>query len=267
VAINASESSQFLSAVLLIAPLFKNGLFIQTNSKIASESYVNMTLRLMQFFDVKTQREPHGFKIPRKRYTSKQIFIENDWSSATYWWIAAFLSPHKKIKLKNLSLNSSQPDEAISQMLKEYIEVSPEGKDIIIKKKKKHQTIKNRVFACENCPDLILSLAVFCAVAQIPCKITGTQTLYRKESNRVKALQNELHKIGVEVKELSDKEMEIIPPKKLMLNNPKIHTYNDHRIAMAFAPLKIIFPGLEIENPATVNKSFPDFWKELDKFF
>lgn len=267
VEIDASESSQFLSAMLLIAPLFKNGLLIQTNEKIASESYVRMTLHLMQFFDVEVSVDEQVFKIPKKQYASKQILVENDWSSATYWWITAFLLPYKKIRLKQLPLPSFQPDASIVELLKAYIEFVPDGKDLIIWKKPDAPNSAYKIFGCENCPDLIPSLAVFCAVAQMPCKITGTKTLYKKESNRVKALKNELNKIGVKVKELSENELEIIPPPKLVLTHPKINTYNDHRIAMAFAPLKILFPTLEIENPSTVNKSFPNFWNEFNKMF
>ena len=206
-------SSQYISALLMIAPYMQNGLELTLTGKIVSTPYIEMTLEMMSYFGIEAHRSNNTIRIPAGRYCPKQFRIEPDWSAASYWYEIAALTPEADIFLPNLSNKGLQGDARL---------------------------------------------------IGLPFKFTGLQTLKIKETDRISALQNELIKLGYKLIS-SDRSLEwngeSIAPKVA----PVIETYDDHRMAMAFAPASFLFPGIKIKDISVVDKSYPNYWKDLCK--
>ncbi len=288
--IDGSVSSQFVSAMLLIAPILPNGLTIRLDVQtLVSAPYLKMTFESLEKVGVFISKEQkkneniaiHEFKIPPltslkntgnhfSNHDENTINIDGDWSSATYFFsFLALANPKSSIFIPNIKRFTEQADENISQLTANLLEQSWENAILNIRPKKglnfeNNQIIANEI-ACDDFPDLVQTIAVLYAMKRIKMKFTGLQTLRIKETDRIAALQTELAKVGV---------LTISTPNSLEItafhddfdaNNIFINTYNDHRMAMAFAPLALFFPGIKIENPDVVSKSFPNFWAELQK--
>jgi len=238
--ISGSSSSQFLSALLMVAPLAKKPVEIALTGKKVSEPYIKMTLEMIEAF----QKEPEEF------------FIEGDASSASYLGAYALLKD-RELQIGNLSEKSIQGDAAFLKYLKRM-----DGKN----------TIKPLGIVDMNAtPDLVMTFAVLATFAKGTTKITNIGNLRIKESDRIQALENELKKLKVEVKTGKDfieihGEEKTTLIEKLAKKRITIETYDDHRIAMAFGVLKkTILPKLKIKNPSVVRKSYPEFWSDLNK--
>jgi len=294
ISINADISSQFISALMLVAPSFESGLNIKLNGEIFSHSYIEMTAKLMiKFgFDVSfngselaiikssnhqiihslthslTHSLPHSFthSLPHS------FTVEPDWSAASYWYEIAALSNSCNILLKGLHMESLQGDEIISDLMSDFgVETIHHDEGILLQKN--HQIIKTTITSSEvdkhqinlaSTPDLLPALAVTAAVKNSSAKFTGLKNLRIKESDRLNALETELKKCGFDVAIQNDT-LKINTVFNFQLSTFNFNTYNDHRMAMAFAPLALIFDKVEIENADVVEKSYPQFWNDLKK--
>ncbi len=264
--INASESSQFITALMLIGPFIQNGLTIELKGSIASFDYIKMTYLLMQRIGLNVFIENNLIKIlPYKNQnTLAEYNIENDWSGASFWYLIATLNDSLSFKINNLTLDSIQGDKITAEIF-EPLGVNTKSIEdgIIIKKTKSPQN--NLEFNLLNCIDLAPALCVACAALNINATISGLQNLNIKESNRLLAIITELNKFGYNAINNDDtifiKSVETIDYDKRV----EMNTYKDHRIAMAFTPLAILFSNIFIDEIDVVSKSYPDFFNEINK--
>ncbi len=257
--INASESSQFLSSILMISPFIRNGVTIQVEGNLTSKPYVDLTLDLMKRFGVEVINVDYKkFQIDRgQTYKPTEITIEADASSASYFLASAAITG-KTIVIDGIGKKSLQADVIFVDALKKMgCDVIKENSSI----KLKGRQLKGITIDMNSSPDIVQTLAVTACFAKGKTTIRNVRNLRIKETDRLKALSNELKKIGAEINELEDG-LEITPGK---IRPVKISTYNDHRMAMSFAVASLRIPGLEIRNPYCVKKSFPDFWIEFNK--
>jgi 3-phosphoshikimate 1-carboxyvinyltransferase len=268
VSLSANVSSQYISALMLIAPSLKNGLEIELIGEITSRPYIEMTLELLKNIGVETSFNDNCIKINHLQFTicHSSFKIESDWSSASYFYsIVALSKIGTEISLSNFYENSLQGDSALVEIYKNFgVETIFETGLIIIKKINNCQlSIIN--YQLNNCPDLAQTLAVTCFGLGIECHLSGLQTLKIKETDRLLAMQAELQKLGAMVQITSDS-ISITKGNYLSesLSIVAIDTYNDHRMAMAFAPLAIKFPII-INNAEVVSKSYPNFWEDIKK--
>lgn len=253
--LKGDRSSQFTSAILLISPYLSKGLTIHMIGPLISKSYVDMTLGCMQDFGVKVIEENGTYFVPASYYQKKQYVIEGDFSSAGYFFAIAALTK-STITLENLSYSSLQPDKKLlsilakmgNQVRYEENKISVQGKGVLALD-----------IDMEECPDGVMTIAVLAAFAKGITKISGVRSLRFKESERILALKKELSKMGIQTED-TDNTLTIYggSPQKA-----EIDTYNDHRIAMAFAVSGLYLPGIIIRDPQVVNKTFPTFWKLL----
>lgn len=264
--IDASESSQFISALMLIAPFVQNGLSLNLLGNIASFDYVKMTAKIMNQIGLSVILVDNTITI--KEYTDEQIIsnitIEKDWSGAAFWYLIVAINPMQSITLKGLSKNSIQGDHITFKIFEKLGIISIETTDVIVIKND-NIVIDNVKFDLLNAIDLAPALCVTCAALNVNATISGLQNLKIKESNRLSAIVNELNKFGYDVTNSSD---EIIIKQTVDIDYNKsisIKTYNDHRMAMAFTPLAILFNQLKIDDPTVVSKSYPHFFNELEK--
>lgn len=263
--LDASVSSQFVSALLLIAPYLSTTLKVEL-SELVSKPYVDLTVSLMKRLNADVDFKDNLISVlPSSYYFKGEVEVEKDWSSAAFFYQMAALTNIPKITFEGLSENSLQGDRRLASIFKSFgikTVFTTTGVELI----KGTEVQKSLSLDLTDCPDLIPSVAVTAAVLCDFAEIKGVQTLRIKESDRVSALKNELDKIGVKVKELGKDRIQIIPKMEININlRPTFSTYNDHRMAMCLAPLAVLFNELEIENPKVVGKSFPHFWEELEK--
>ncbi len=249
-------SSQFFSALLMIAPLI-GGINIDVMGVQISKPYVGMTIDLMKYFGVKVANTNFKKYVvePSQGYVLKDYVVEGDYSSAGYFLAAAALTS-STLSLKNLNESSIQADKNFINILKDLgSEINFQGSYLIIK----GAGVKPMRVDMENCPDQVQTLAVILAFAKGKSVITGVRSLRIKETERVLALQNELSKMGIKTESTIDS-------LTIYGGNPKaseVNTYNDHRMAMSFAIAGVVLPGMIINNPEVVTKTFPDFWEKL----
>lgn len=265
VSLPANVSSQYISALLLIAPSLQNGLELELIGEITSASYINMTLKLLQEIGVKTSFVGNLIIVKPKSQDPKPktIIVESDWSSASYCYsIIALSKEGTKIELSSFNENSLQGD-AVLATIYEQMGVETHFEDGKIKLIKNAKPINQNLKLDLNCaPDIAQTIAVTAFGLGISCELTGLQTLKIKETDRLEALQNELSKLGASISITNDSLQ--IEPTNSINSNQNIATYNDHRMAMAFAPLALK-TNINIENAEVVSKSYPNFWSDLKK--
>ena len=263
VSLPANVSSQYISALLLIAPSLQNGLELELIGEITSASYINMTLKLLQEIGVKTSFVGNSINVKPKSQepNPKTIFVESDWSSASYFYsIIALSKEGTQIALSSFKENSFQGD-AILSTIYQQMGVETHFEDGKIKLIKNAKPINPNLKLDLNCaPDIAQTIAVTAFGLGISCELTGLQTLKIKETDRLEALQNELSKLDANIL-VTDDSLQIVPT-NLINSNQNIATYNDHRMAMAFAPLALK-TIINIENAEVVSKSYPNFWNDL----
>lgn len=263
VSLPANVSSQYISALLLIAPKLENGLELTLEGEITSIPYINMTLALLNEIGVKTSFEKNVIKV-HSQFTihNSQLTIESDWSSSSYWYsIIALSEIGTEIILSSYKQNSLQGDSALVEIYKNFgVEtVFNDNNSITISK------INNYQLSIINCelniaPDIAQTIAVTVFGLGIGCHLTGLHTLKIKETDRLEALKTELTKLGATISVTNDSLT--IQPSKNLNSNITITTYQDHRMAMAFAPLALKVPII-IEDAEVVSKSYPTFWEDL----
>ena len=265
VLLQANVSSQYISALLLIAPSLPNGLELELIGEITSFSYINMTLKLLQEIGVETSFIGNSIIVKSKTQDSnlKTIIVESDWSSASYYYsIIALSKEGTQIALSSFKENSFQGDAILSTIYEQMgVETHfEEGKITLIKNAKPiNQNIK---LDLNSAPDIAQTIAVTAFGLGISCELTGLHTLKIKETDRLEALYNELSKLGASISITNDSLQ--IKPSNSINSNRNIATYNDHRMAMAFAPLALK-TNINIENAEVVSKSYPNFWNDLKK--
>jgi 3-phosphoshikimate 1-carboxyvinyltransferase len=266
--IDGSVSSQFISALLLIAPALQNGLVIKFNGRVTSRPYINMTLKMMEEFRVYGIWHANSISVSKQNYHRKSeedyaYMIEGDWSAASYWYALAALSEETDLTIKGLKNPSLQGDAIVADVFT-FFGVKTEYIEDGIRLSK--MRIKDELFGFDfsDCPDIAQTVAITCGALQIPAFFNGLDTLRIKETDRLIALKNEMKKMGVEVNIVGDNTIKILPTESIHQPDP-INTYDDHRMAMAFACLAMKFDSITIEQPDVVKKSYPGFWSDLKK--
>ena len=265
VSLPANVSSQFVSALLLIAPKLENGLELTLEGAITSRPYIQMTLDLLGEIGVETSFVNNSIKIHPKPFieSSKSIHVESDWSSASYIYsIVALSEIGTEITLSNFKKNSLQGDSVLVEIYKNFGVETVFNSDNSIKISKSSNFKPDTInFNLISSPDIAQTIAVTCFGLGIECKLTGLHTLKIKETDRLEALKNELTLLGASV-QITEDSISIQGFPNIELNNAIIKTYQDHRMSMAFAPLAIKMP-LTIANADVVSKSYPAFWSDL----
>ena len=262
--LKANVSSQYISALLLIAPSLKNGLNLHLDGKITSIPYIKMTLALLNEVGIRTSFESNKIKVfPYEGHNSKTLIVESDWSSASYFYsIVSLSSVGTKINISSYKENSLQGDATLSKIYKNLGVSSKFNNSVLTIEKISDDLPKSLDLDLSNTPDIAQTLAVSCLGLQINCNLTGLHTLKIKETDRLLALKNEIKKLGTNI-EISNNSLGINSPKPL-LKNVEIKTYNDHRMAMSFAPL-MLRTDICINDANVVSKSYPNFWNDLEK--
>ncbi|MAR43023.1 MAG: 3-phosphoshikimate 1-carboxyvinyltransferase [Flavobacteriaceae bacterium] len=262
VEISSNVSSQFISAILLIAPKLIDGLVIELKGELISKPYIEMSLHLLNNLGIKTSFKSNLINVGYlEKIQDTSITVESDWSSASYWYSIVALCEKAEVKLNNFYENSIQGD---SILIKYYKALGVETKfienKIVLTKIKDFSCPKNLNLNLVDSPDLAQTIAVTCFGLGISCFLYGLQTLNIKETKRLVALKNELTKLGANL-DVTETSLKLYKTREIQ-KNITINTYQDHRMAMSFAPLSLKIPIL-IENPYVVVKSYPKFWDDL----
>ena len=266
VELDGSVSSQYISALLMIAPTVQGGMTLKLLNQIASKPYIELTLKLMKKFGVSHSWKGKEIKIDEQTYQPVRFTVEADWSGASYWYAMAALSEDCNLLLKGLRLNSIQGDSIQSKWFEQYFGVrsKQEGNDVRLTKIQVANSKRVELDFIEN-PDIAQTFAVLSICKKIPFLFKGLSTLKIKETDRILALQNELAKFGAILTE--PKSGELAWDGKIdQLNenhSPVISTYHDHRMALAFAPAAIVYPEIIIDDPDVITKSYPQYWDDL----
>lgn len=268
VEVDGSTSSQFISALLLIAPALNNGLEIELKGDVVSRPYIGMTVELLKRCGISIEAGTNTIRVwPMNDNATVpgEVDIESDWSSASYWYSICALSPGSQIELSLLRQNSLQADAVLPQLYQALgVESSFQNDSVILK----HSPARVTEFVHDfsSSPDIAQTVAVTCAAMGIPARLSGLQTLKIKETDRIAALKTELDLLGL-VTETSDSVLAISAnphfPKGDFRPQQSISTYGDHRMAMSFAPLALRCSSLSIKDPGVVNKSYRHFWEDL----
>ena len=263
VSLPADISSQYISALLLIGPVLENGIQLDLVGKITSIPYINMTLSLLNNIGVQTEFKGQSIRVePQKKPRLTAQIVESDWSSASYYFSIVALSDQSEIHLTSYKKNSLQGDRVLREIYSKLgVSSSIEGQTLILKKEK--VDLPNVLeWDLSKAPDIAQTIAVSCYGLGVVCKLRGLHTLKIKETDRLQALYKELTKLGAQIK-VTDKSLELAAGSNFVVDC-SLPTYNDHRMAMAFAPLALKVP-LTIENAEVVSKSYPTFWKDLEQ--
>lgn len=266
ISIRGDVSSQYISALLMIAPTLPQGLTVELTGAIGSRPYIEMTIAQMRLFgaEVTTNWETNSITVASKPYTPCTYVVESDWSGASYWYSTLALAEEGSvIELLGLKENSLQGDSAIVQIMHSLgVQSSFTPRGVLLTKRPANAEL---TWDFTHCPDLAQTVAVCCAIKNIPLTLTGIESLKIKETDRVAALQAELQKVGAELVEVENNhryEVRVVSSARAPL--PSIHTYDDHRMAMAFAPVAMEREVI-IEEPGVVAKSYPSFWEDFSK--
>ena len=260
--IKGDISSQYISALLLIAPKLEQGLKLIIDGELTSKPYVEMTLAMMEQAGIRHSWTENEITISNQAYQKAEISVEPDWSAASYWYAIAALSEEASLFLPGLNGYSLQGDSKITEIMANF-GITSQFKDGGVYLLKEAKKLERKIFDFKECPDLAQTVIVCCAALGHDALFTGLETLKIKETDRVNALQTELSKIGVKL--IEKNQTYKLDCSELNLNRKiSISTYDDHRMAMAFAPLALLILELEIEDHLVVEKSYPDFWKHLE---
>ena len=264
--IRGDVSSQFISAILMLAPLLPEGLTLQITGALGSKPYIEMTLAQMKHFGIRanTNWTIGEIHIPAQSYQVIPFAVESDWSGASYWYSLVALStdPSSQLELLGLKENSLQGDSAIKDiMLPLGVKSTYTGKGYLLTKV---ETQKELAWDFTDCPDLAQTICVVAAIKKVHLTLTGLESLKVKETDRVLALQNELAKLQATLTEVEKNHKYEVLSNFTVGKIPEIETYDDHRMAMAFAPVGVV-QEIIIKEPEVVGKSYPSFWKHIQQ--
>lgn len=258
-------SSQFVSALLMVAPIMKDKLILHVEDRIVSESYVNLTISMMKMYGAEVTKSGNNYIIYPQHYKPAHIVIEPDWTSASYWYEIVSLLPNSTVKLPGLTRHDLQGDSKATTLFEDLSVSStflPDGLLLTntgqLKTKKLFHDFLNQL-------DLVQTFAVTCCLHEIPFLFAGLSNLKIKETDRIAATINELHKLGYIVTEPERGLLEWQGEHCIAETNTTIQTYSDHRMAMSFTPACLKFQSITIEDPKVVRKSYPGFWDDIKK--
>ncbi|WP_339705421.1 3-phosphoshikimate 1-carboxyvinyltransferase [Algoriphagus aquimarinus] len=257
VKIRGDVSSQYISAMLMIAPLLPKGLEIELEGKVGSRSYIEMTLDTMSQFGIKYKWDENKIKVANQAYQPTTFAVESDWSGAGYWFSLLACADSGELFLAGLKEHSLQGDAKVVEIMAQLGVKSTFQNGGVLLQKQEVTGLETWDFT--HCPDLAQTIAVTCAILGQNATFTGLESLKIKETDRIYALQQELAKFNADLKEIEPEVYQVIPS-VTMPADVKIHTYDDHRMAMAFMPL-LTKTRVSIEDPSVVDKSYPSFWK------
>jgi len=269
IVIDCSLSSQYASALLMAAAALPQGGVVELTGAPVSEPYIEMTLKVMSQAKIEWSYKgnPPAYYVEHIIPECDVISIEKDWSAASYFYEAAALLPDRAIRMPGLMRDSLQGDSAVKEVFA-HLGVSSSQGDLSVEIH--HDHAAERTFECNfsQMPDLMPAVAVTCAALGIEAHLSGLSALRYKESNRIVAVAEELRKLGREV-QYDDQSISISAGEPFtaitLPTGQPVDAHGDHRIAMAFGALKVVNPALTIDTPDVVSKSFPDFWKMLDR--
>ena len=280
--ISAEQSSQFASSLLLAAPLWKDGLELHLTGNLSSLPYIDMTINMMRQCGVDVVRNDRDITVKPGRYNIEDIKVEPDWSAAAFWYEMVSLSDDAEVLLKNLNINSLQADATAIKMFESLgVETTAVEDGVVVRKVNSQRSIvrvqsqssesefrvnsQSSTFNFKDCPDLFPSVIAACAGNRVNATFTGLKNLSIKESDRKRAMMNELSKINIAFEDVSDDELKMFCPDELPYfteENPIIfNNYEDHRIAMALSILSMKIGAISMENIDVVAKSYPGFFK------
>ena len=265
-------SSQYISALLMIGPILKKGLELKLTGEIASRPYIDLTLWTMQEFGADAEwTDIDTITVKPQPYKDREYLVENDWSAASYWYEMLALNANidSEIKLEGLMDGSKQGDSVIKYIfsllgVKTEFASTEENKPTTVTLKARRCLLPRLDYDFTGSPDLAQTLVVCCCLMGVKFKFTGLASLKIKETDRIEALKKELLKIGYVIKDENDNTL-LWDGETCAPTFEPIDTYEDHRMAMAFAPAAFKFPELKINNPEVVSKSYPHFWEDLRK--
>ena len=265
ISIRGDVSSQFISAILMVAPLLPDGLNLQITGALGSKPYIEMTLAQMKHFGIEAKADwsKGVIEIPKQDYRLQPFAVESDWSGASYWYSMVALSPFEDCSLELLGLkeDSLQGDSAIKEIMEPLgVKSTYTGRGYLLTKIPAKESL---AWDFTDCPDLAQTICVVAAVQNIALTLTGLESLKVKETDRVLALQNELKKLGATLTEVeTNHKYEVKGDFSRITTIDPIETYDDHRMAMAFAPVAMQ-REITLLDPSVVNKSYPSFWKHI----
>ena len=261
--VSGSVSSQYITAILLIAPVI-GGITLTIEGEIMSRPYIDMTLALMARYGVKAEWRENVIHVPAGEYTALDFTVEADWSAASYWWAMQAIVPQSRITLKGLEPQSLQGDSHIAELMSQMgVTGNWCGRYLDLRSNGGVGCCCSTFADLSGTPDIAQTLVVMLCLMGRPFRITGLRTLRIKETDRLEALRTELRKLGYVVKVEGDDAISWHFETTAAEASPHICTYHDHRMAMAFAPAAIRFPGLIIDDAQVVSKSYPLFWEHL----
>ena len=265
VKLKPNVSSQYISALMLIAPSLDDGLVIELDGNITSRPYIDMTLSILNKLGIYAKFNDNTIIIKPKKdeIINTEYKVEADWSSASYFFSIVALSKNIELSFLNFRKDSFQGDINVCKYYELFgVKTTFQNGKLIIKKRTDFNYPEKIIIDLKDNPDLAQTIIVTAFGLNIPTKLTGLSTLKVKETDRIEALRNELTNLGASCI-IDDESIEFFKSNKLN-KNYIINTYDDHRMALAFAPLSVIFP-IEIQDPKVVSKSFPEFWNILEK--
>ncbi len=260
--IDATISSQYISALMLLAPKMTNGLIMYLKGDIASYPYIHMTAKVMEYFGIEILMHENAIAIKKQQYSSRREYVvESDWSAASYWYEMAALSEDVDLFLHGLKKDSIQGDSIIAELYTQF-GVHTEYLENGVRLTKTNNHCQHFVQNFRNYPDMVQTLVCTAAGLGISGEFKGLHNLRFKETDRIHALHTELKDLGLT---LDSSEDQIKIERSEIQASRAIRTFADHRMAMAFAPLAIPLGEIIIESPNVVSKSYPDFWEDLKK--
>ena len=261
--LKGNVSSQYISALMMIAPTMQNGLKIILDGKIISKPYINMTLQMMREYGVEVEFVDNVISIEPQEYEPIPYLVESDWSAASYWYEILALAGKGEVYLEGLQANSYQGDSKVAELFEQLGVKSnymPDG--VLISAN--HQSVAKMEYDFTDQPDLAQTFVVTCCLKEIPFNFSGLESLKIKETDRIAALINEMQKLGYILNEPAEGMLAWNGERCEPASTISIATYDDHRMAMAFAPAALKFPII-IEHPEVVSKSYPGFWEDIEK--
>lgn len=264
ISLDGGVSSQYISALLMIAPLMEKGLTLHLQGKVISKPYIHLTLQLMKQYGVESEWVGSTIKVAPQSYRPLPYTVESDWSAASYWYEMMALSQQAEIELKGLFKESLQGDAAGAKLFAQ-LGVATDYKAGGVVLRKNGNVCQKLIYDFVNEPDLAQTFVTTCAFMDIPFRFTGLQSLKIKETDRIEALKCELRKLGYVLTDTNGSILEWNGERCKPEAHPVITTYEDHRMAMAFAPASLVRKeGIEIAHPEVVSKSYPHFWENLE---
>ncbi|MGL4227471.1 MAG: 3-phosphoshikimate 1-carboxyvinyltransferase [Tannerellaceae bacterium] len=260
--LDGGVSSQYISALLMVAPTMEHGLVLRLKGNVISKPYIALTLSLMKRFGVDAEWNENTITIAPQTYKPIPFKVESDWSAASYWYQMAALAKEANVFLVGLESNSAQGDSKVATLFEQLgVQTNYEEGGVVLTKTGMHCKRFEHDFVNE--PDLAQTFVVTCCMLNVPFRFTGLQSLKIKETDRIEALKNELLKFGYKITDHEDSILEWNGERVDVTAVPVVKTYEDHRMAMAFAPIALLGETVWVDEPGVVSKSYPEYWDHL----